>query len=59
MQKYDWFANTQAQVSIVGKPMTRNILKENKLRHAISDLGLRVSVPTCQVHVEELHADNA
>ena len=24
MQKYDWFANTQAQVSIVGKPMTHD-----------------------------------
>ena len=41
----------------MGKTITRDTLKENAkvLEAAIRFLGLRVSVPTCQVHVRELY----
>lgn len=41
-----------------GKSCSRDTLKQNKklISIAIAHLGLRVAVPTCQVHVRELYA---
>ena len=46
-----------SEVAIVGKSVTRDSIKENErlLEPAIRLLGMRVSVPTCQVHIRELY----
>ena len=53
------FLNTLAiaQVTILGKCITRDSVKDNSLvlEPAIRLLGLRVSVQTCNVHIAELY----
>ena len=45
------------EVNVFGKQVTRDTLKNNRylIELAIKYLGTRVSVPTCQTHVEALY----
>ena len=47
----------KSEVTVVGKALTRDTLKQNEevLAVAVRLLGLRVSVPTVQTHVAELY----
>ena len=51
------YDDTLAQVTILGKCITRDSVKDNSLvlEPAIRLLGLRVSVQTCNVHIAELY----
>lgn len=45
------------EVNVFGKQVTRDTLKSNRylIELAIKYLGTRVSVPTCQTHLEALY----
>ena len=51
------FTKMKSEVTVVGKALTRDTLKQNEqvLAVAVRLLGLRVSVPTVQTHVAELY----
>lgn len=55
LKSFEWVIDTE--VFTVGKTLNRDTLKNNEevLSAAVRHLGLRVSVPTCQVHVGELY----
>ena len=52
------FLDVPNEVNVFGKHVTRDTLKNNRhvIELAIKYLGTRVSVPTCQTHIEALYS---